>query len=139
MSEWSPYDEDSPKVHYDLAGWSPDQQSDLVELLVESEILHGWEGSELIVPDWAEAMVDDWCSKIEGQDRTVVAGPEVEFDLSEWDTHQLSRCAEALVTARIPHRWESAIVVVSEHDALVTEKLIESFDDLGIEIIVDES
>jgi hypothetical protein len=29
--------------------------------------------------------------------------------------------------------------VVSEHDALVTEKLIESFDDLGIEIIVDES
>jgi hypothetical protein len=43
------------------------------------------------------------------------------------------------VTARIPHRWESAIVVVSEHDALATEKLIESFDDLGIEIILDES
>ena len=64
---------------------------------------------------------------------------EIEFDLSEWDTHQLSRCAEALVTARIPHRWESAIVVVSEHDALATEKLIESFDDLGIEIILDES
>ena len=138
MSDWSPYDEESPKVHYDLGGWSPDQQSDLVELLVESEIMHGWEGSELIVPDWAEAMVDDWCSRIEGENKTIVVGPEVEFDLTEWKTHQLRRCSEAMVTARIPHRWEGAILVVAETDALATENVIGSFDDLGVAIIDDE-
>lgn len=138
MSDWSPYDEDSPKVHYDLAEWSPDQQSDLVELLVEAEILHGWSGSELIVPDWAEAMVDNWCSRIEGEDRTIVEGPEVEFDLTEWPPHERSRCSEAMVAARIPHRWEDAILVVSEHDAQATESVIESFDDVGVQIVTDD-
>ena len=138
MSEWSPYDEESAKVHYDLAGWSPDQQSDLVELLVESEIMHGWEGSELIVPDWAEAMVDDWCDRIEGENKTIVQGPEVEFDLSEWPPHERSRCAEALVEKRIPHRWESAVLVVSGADARRVEEVIESFDDLAVEVISED-
>lgn len=137
MSEWSPYDEESPKVHYDLSTWSPDQQSDLVELLVESEIMHGWEGSELIVPDWAETMVDDWCERIEGENKIIVNGPEVEFDLSEWPQHERSRCAEAMVAARVPHRWESAILVVSSSDARRAEEVIESFEDLGVEIIAD--
>ena len=136
--EWSPYDEDSAKVHYDLATWNPDQQSDLVELLVEAEIAHGWEGTELIVPDWAEAIVDGWCENIEQETGVVVDGPEVEFDLSEWSSFDLSGCAECLVANRIPHRWEQSILVVSATDAQRVEKVIDSLDDFDTTFVEAE-
>ncbi len=120
---------------YDLSGWNFDQQAELAAELAESEVLHGWVGSELAVPEEYEAATDAIFAAIEarlgiagsGDDSPAQfdgAGPGVppdelatdaaltEYDLGDWDPLERSLVADSLVGADIAFRWEGHMLLV---------------------------
>ena len=58
MTDWNPDDPDATRVHYDLSGWTIDQQAELASELAEAEVPHTWDGTDLIVPEEAEQATD---------------------------------------------------------------------------------
>jgi hypothetical protein len=63
--DWNPGDPDEPRVLYDLSEWTFDQQAEVAAELAEAEIPHGWDGSELMVPEVYERRADDLIDSIE--------------------------------------------------------------------------
>ena len=63
--EWSPTDPDTPKVHYDLAAWSIDQQAEVSATMAEQDVPHFWDGQELVVPEAMESQVDVLLTELE--------------------------------------------------------------------------
>src|SRR5689334_18684747 len=74
------------QVVYELGGWSFDLQAEAAEVLAESQIPHGWDGTDLVVHlDW-EQMVDELLDAVErGATGTVdEADDELVYELDEW-------------------------------------------------------
>jgi hypothetical protein len=148
--DWNPNDPDATRVHYDLAMWSFDQQAELASDLAEAEIPHSWEGSELVVPEDAEAAADAVISATEerlgitydedgaavhsGDTDTelpavVVLGEDeatTEYDLADWPEPDREALTRALTRQGHPFRWEGEVLLVRTED----EQLVESLLDL---------
>lgn len=65
MTEWNSSDPDAARVLYDLSEWDFDQQAELAAALADAEIPHGWEGTELVVPEEYERATDDVFAEVE--------------------------------------------------------------------------
>ena len=63
--DWNPNDPDATRVHYDLSGWTFDQQAELASDLAEAEIPHAWDGAELLVPEEFEVATDTAVALVE--------------------------------------------------------------------------
>ena len=137
MTEWNPDDDEAPKVFYDLTEWDFDQQAELAAALAESEIAHGWEGSELVVPEEFEAQTDVVFADVEQrlgivgkgtgsvpeQDdepvvERVIADDETltEYDLADWPELERTLVVDSLRAANIPSRWEQTVLLVPTTD-----------------------
>lgn len=65
MTEWNSSDPDAARVFYDLSEWDFDQQAELASALAEAEIPHGWDGTELVVPQEYERAADSVFAEVE--------------------------------------------------------------------------
>lgn len=146
MTEWSPNDPDAVNVYYDLAAWTPDQQAELAEALAEAGIPHGWEGTELVVPEERELEVDALFEVLETQlgigspEAPATPPPEVsdgepltEYELEGWSVADRQLLTESLITARIPHRWEGATLLVPTAAEEAVDELLDEVE--GGEIV----
>jgi hypothetical protein len=134
-------DDDEVQVRYDLGGWTFDQQAELASVMADAEIPHGWDGTELVVPEHAEQQADAAIADvehrlgIESDDAdTDIAAPtpieldveaaSVEYDLGDWNDHEQELITTALVVDGVPFRWEaSTLFVASDREAHVDELL----------------
>lgn len=130
MSEWDPRNPDAPTVRYDLSDWSLEERVELVELLVDAEIRHDWDGSELLAPAESEAAVDAILDEVEDDDGAPpnLVGELEEFELNEWTSADRMEFATVLVERGIGHRWEDDLLLVGVDDADVVEDLLDEFD-----------
>lgn len=130
MSEWDPRNPDAATVRYDLADWSLEERVELVELLVEADIRHDWDGSELLVAAETESAVDVILDEVEDADDTpaTLVGELEEFELTEWNTADRMEFAAVLVERGIGHRWEDDLLLVGVDDADAVEDLLDEFD-----------
>jgi hypothetical protein len=116
--DFDPLDDKIVKVHYDVDAWTFDQQAELSEAMAEAFIPHGWDGTELVVPESHEAKVDAIFERLEQE-----LGPfpivleedaaSTEFNLDEWTDADRKVLTESLVDSEVPHRWEGLTVVVA--------------------------
>lgn len=146
MTDWNPDDPDAVRVHYDLSAWNFDQQAELAAALADAELPHGWDGSELVVPEEAEDQVDDVIAEVEARlgiidhplsdldgespvprnlDETA---PITEYDLAESTPLELQTVGHALTDAQIPFRWEGATLLVETADESVVEALLDDIE-----------
>ncbi len=146
MTDWSPNDPDAVNVYYDLAAWTPDQQAELTEALAEAGIPHGWEGTELVVPEELEVEVDALFEVLEAKlGIDSAAGPVTpaaelrggepltEYELEGWSVADRQILTESLIAARIPHRWEDATLLVPTPAEEAVDELLDEVE--GGEIV----
>jgi hypothetical protein len=167
-SEWNPNDPDATQVHYDLSAWSFDDQAELAAAMAEEEIPHSWDGTDLIVPERAEARADDLISRIEVQlgiadgsgddDESTVGGdpwsadapppepilleafePGVEYDLDEWSPEERELIAVAVIVDGHAHRWEGTRLIVAEDAEGAVDALLDQVEAGLIEFEPDEA
>jgi hypothetical protein len=147
--DWNPNDPDATRVHYDLAMWSFDQQAELASDLAEAEIPHNWEGTELVVPEAAEAAADAVISATEarlgitydedggavhsGEDDGAMPEPVVlgadetttEYDLADWPEPDRDALTRVLTRQGHAFRWEDEVLLVRTEDEQVVESLLD--------------
>lgn len=131
--DFDPFDDAVIKVHYDVAGWNFDQQAELSEAMAESAIPHGWDDTELIVPESHEAKVDAIFERLEqelGPFPIALADDEssTEFNLDEWTDADRKVLTEALIESEVPHRWEGLTVVVAADAEDVVDDLLDAIE-----------
>ncbi|MEO5900564.1 MAG: hypothetical protein ABIR68_10615 [Ilumatobacteraceae bacterium] len=134
--DWNPNDPDATRVHYDLSGWSFDQQAELASDLAEAEIPHAWDGAELLVPEEFEVAADTAVALVEerlGIDDEAADAVEVdsapqpieladdtvttEYDLTEWSDDERHTVGTLLVRQHLPFMWnEHVLLVATEHE-----------------------
>jgi len=142
VTDWNPLDPDASNVFYDLSSWTSDQQAELTALLANADIAHAWVDSELVVSEEYEDIVDQLFDRLErelGIGKTAVAGgvdegdETTEYELDEYNVTERREITEALVAARITHRWvESTLVVPTAAEELV-DRILDDYDD-GVDI-----
>ena len=154
--DWSPADPDSPRVIYDLSGWSFDHQAELAAQLAEAEVPHSWDGTDLVVPEANEAAADGVIADVEHRlgiesddpdDETALrmASAEVvhdqvpldegrmvtEYELDEWDDAELAAVTRSLLvqrrSTRSPDRAAAGPRWRSSTPRAVTERSSSSF------------
>ena len=158
MTDWNASDPDAARVFYDLSEWDFDQQAELASALAEVEIPHGWEGSELVVPEEFEQATDAVFADVEQRlemvgkgvpddvddlgndfedsdaDAAVVARELTddmtltEYDLDEWEQLERSLVTDSLVAANIPHRWDGNVLLVPTEDEASVDAVLDEVE-----------
>jgi hypothetical protein len=146
MTDWNPNDPDAARVFYDLSRWTFDQQAELAAALADAEIPHGWDGTELVVPEDVEDAADLLIADVEARlgipsadvdDEAFVPAVPIElvddadtteYDLGEWEPGERQSLTHALTGARVPFRWEGAVVLVSTSDEAVVDALLDDIE-----------
>ncbi len=150
MTEWNANDPEAAKVFYDLAEWDFDQQAELAAALAESEIPHGWEGSELVVPEDFEVATDQVFADVEqrlgilgkgtaegnfGDDETPEEIREIaedetltEYDLTDWQPLERDLVGDSLTAANVPFRWEAAVLLVPTSDEEMVDDILDDVE-----------
>lgn len=138
LSEWDHRDPDAASVFYDLSDWTADQQAVLIEALADSDIPHGWEGTELVVPEVLEAEADALFEVLEARlginssggaaERPSDDEPLTEYELDDWDISDRALLTEALVASRLPHRWEGDVLLVPTAAEDAVEELMSDIE-----------
>lgn len=155
MTEWNANDPDAARVFYDLAEWDFDQQAELASALAEAEIPHGWEGTELIVPEDYEEVTDAVFADVEqrlgilgignGDTAGQPGGDEdladdvapraisddetlTEYDLTDWQELERDLVGDSLRASDIPFRWEKAVLLVPTTDEERVDQILDDVE-----------
>jgi hypothetical protein len=139
------YDFDDPdriKVHYDVSTWSIEARGELTAELAAAEMVHRWDGDEVIVPEELEAMTDAIVDRLE-----TALGPfaVLLFEDEEAATFQLDDLEEAgvavlrsaLVEAQIPHRFEPSLLHVAAAASDDIDDLLDAIERGDIATVAD--
>lgn len=148
-------DDDEVQVHYDLSAWTFDQQAELASTLAEAELPHGWDGSELVVPESVESDVDAVIADVEARlgiessDDDVEPAPvpieldpeaaSVEYDLADWNDHEHELITTALVVDGVPFRWEESTLFVAADREEHVDGLLDMVERGQLEFEPDET
>ena len=161
MTEWNANDPDAARVFYDLAEWDFDQQAELASALAESEIPHGWEGTEMVVPEEYEAATDAVFADVEQRlgiigkgtgnapvdddsDEDVVAREILEgetlteYDLGEWEELERNLVGDSLGAANIPFRWDGTILLVPTTDEEVVDHILDDVESGNVIPVIND-
>ena len=156
--DWNPLDPDAIRVVYDLRAWNFDQQAELASTLAERGVAHTWDGTDLVVPQDAEADVDAIIADLESalgvvypdadesdeetDDQghweagvTIDDGPTLspvavltEYELDEWSAGQRESLEARLRHDRIAFRWEAATLVVHSDEEEIVEAAMDDVE-----------
>jgi hypothetical protein len=148
--DWDPHSPDATQVHYDLSGWTFEQQAELAAELAEAEVAHAWAGDELIVGEAQESTADHVIAEVESRlgitsegDEKAAADadgveldpesfgdlgedtPSTEYDLGDWSPAERRTVSRELRTADVAFRWEGATLLV----AIAAEEAVDALLD----------
>lgn len=131
--DFDPEDPDVVKVHYDVRGWDVDQRGELSAVLAERELVHIWDGDEVIVPESLEDQVDAVFDELEERlgPFAVVLDDDAEavrFDLDDLDAVDRELVRTAIVEAQVPHRWEMNVLAVDTEAADEVDDLLDAIE-----------
>ena len=140
--DWDPNDPDATRVHYELSAWSFEQQAELASELAEAGIPHAWDGTELIVPEHAEAATDaviasveQWLGVVDDDGLTThapldlpVDAPTTEYDLVDWSSEERTAVGALLADGEVPFRWEGATLLVSTDDEDAADAVLDAVE-----------
>ena len=104
MSEWNPKDPEALTTRYDLADWSVDDRADVAAALADAEVAHSWDGSELLVAQDTEQVVDAILDEIEDELDNLEDGDDddsgedniTEYELDEWSEGERKQLCDML-------------------------------------------
>jgi hypothetical protein len=133
VTDWDPHDSEAVKVHYDVSAWSLDQRGELSAALAEAELVHVWDGDELVVPEDVESEVDALFERLEELlgPFAVPLDPDdagVEYGLDEWPASDRRTLDQALVEQAVPHRWDRTTVIVATDRETEVDALLDAVE-----------
>jgi hypothetical protein len=147
MSEWNPKDPEALTTRYDLADWSVDDRADVAAALADAEIAHSWDGSELLVSQDTEQVVDAILDEIEdeldnlddGEDEDSGDDNITEYELDEWSEGERKQLCDMLDNLDIGYRWDGTMLLVPIGVEAVVDSCLDSIDSRGVTFIDDNN
>ena len=143
MSEWNPKDPEALTTRYDLADWSVDDRADVAAALADAEIAHSWDGSELLVSQDTEQVVDAILDEIEDELDNLEDGDDddsgddniTEYELDEWSEGERKQLCDMLDNLDIGYRWDGTLLLVPIGVEAVVDSCLDSIDSRGVTFI----
>ena len=146
MSDWNPKDPEALTTHYDLSDWSVDDRADVAAALADAEIAHSWEGSELLVAQDTEQVVDAILDEIEDEldnleDDDDESGDDniTEYELDEWSEGERKQLCDMLDNLDIGYRWDGTMLLVPIGVEAVVDSCLDSIDSRGVTFVDDNN
>jgi len=147
--DWDPSDPDVERVYYDLAEWSIDQQAAVSAAFADRGVPHTWEGFEVVVPHFAEALADAVFEELEARfgmdgDGQRVPGelgpddPATEYDLEEWTPAQRATLVQAVGDAGVPLRLEGHLLLVPVAAESLVDELLDAVESGDVMLLDDD-
>ena len=150
MSEWNPRDPEALTTRYDLADWSVDDRADVAAALADAEIAHSWDGSELLVSQDTEQLVDAILDEIEDEldnrdgdddDDHDDDGEDniTEYELDEWSEAERKQLCDMLDNLDIGYRWDGTMLLVPVGVEAIVDSCLDSIDSRGVTFVDDDN
>ena len=147
MSDWNPKDPEALTTRYDLSDWSVDDRADVAAALADSEIAHSWDGSELLVAQDTEQVVDAILDEIEDEldnledDDDDDSGEDniTEYELDEWSEGERKQLCDMLDNLDIGYRWDGTMLLVPIGVEAVVDSCLDSIDSRGVTFVDDNN
>ena len=147
MSDWNPKDPEALTTRYDLADWSVDDRADVAAALADAEIAHSWDGSELLVSQDTEQVVDAILDEIEDEldnledDDDDDSGEDniTEYELDEWSEGERKQLCDMLDNLDIGYRWDGTRLLVPIGVEAVVDSCLDSIDSRGVTFVDDNN
>jgi hypothetical protein len=147
MSDWNPKDPEALTTRYDLADWSVDDRADVAAALADAEIAHSWDGSELLVSQDTEQVVDAILDEIEDELDNLDDGDDddsgedniTEYELDEWTEGERKQLCDMLDNLDIGYRWDGTMLLVPIGVEAVVDSCLDSIDSRGVTFVDDNN
>jgi hypothetical protein len=147
MSDWNPKDPEALTTRYDLSDWSVDDRADVAAALADAEIAHSWDGSELLVSQDTEQVVDAILDEIEDEldnledDDDDDSGEDniTEYELDEWSEGERKQLCDMLDNLDIGYRWDGTMLLVPIGVEAVVDSCLDSIDSRGVTFVDDNN
>jgi hypothetical protein len=146
MSEWNPKDPEALTTRYDLSDWSVDDRADVAAALADAEVAHSWDGSELLVAQDTEQVVDAILDEIEDEldnldDADDDSGEDniTEYELDEWSEGERKQLCDMLDNLDIGYRWDGTMLLVPIGVEAVVDSCLDSIDSRGVTFVDDNN
>ena len=147
MSDWNPKDPEALTTRYDLADWSVDDRADVAAALADAEIAHSWDGSELLVSQDTEQVVDAILDEIEDELDNLDDGDDddsgedniTEYELDEWSEGERKQLCDMLDNLDIGYRWDGTMLLVPIVVEAVVDSCLDSIDSRGVTFVDDNN
>ena len=147
MSEWNPKDPEALTTRYDLSDWSVDDRADVAAALADAEVAHTWDGSELLVAQDTEQVVDALLDEIEDELDNLEDGDDddsgedniTEYELDEWSEGERKQLCDMLDNLDIGYRWDGTMLLVPIGVEAVVDSCLDSIDSRGVTFVDDNN
>jgi len=146
MSEWNPKDPEALTTRYDLADWSVDDRADVAAALADAEVAHSWDGSELLIAQDTEQVVDAILDEIEDELDNLEDGDDdsgedniTEYELDEWSEGERKQLCDMLDNLDIGYRWDGTMLLVPIGVEAVVDSCLDSIDSRGVTFVDDNN
>jgi hypothetical protein len=146
MSDWNPKDPEALTTRYDLADWSVDDRADVAAALADAEIAHSWDGSELLVAQDTEQVVDAILDEIEDELDNLEDGDDesgddniTEYELDEWSEGERKQLCDMLDNLDIGYRWDGTMLLVPIGVEAIVDSCLDSIDSRGVTFVDDNN
>ena len=147
MSDWNPKDPEALTTRYDLADWSVDDRADVAAALADAEIAHSWDGSELLVSQDTEQVVDAILDEIEDELDNLDDGDDddsgedniTEYELDEWSEGERKQLCDMLDNLDIGYRWDGTMLLVPIGVEAIVDSCLDSIDSRGVTFVDDNN
>ena len=146
MSDWNPKDPEALTTRYDLSDWSVDDRADVAAALADAEIAHSWDGSELLVAQDTEQVVDAILDEIEDELDNLEDGDDesgedniTEYELDEWSEGERKQLCDMLDNLDIGYRWDGTMLLVPIGVEAVVDSCLDSIDSRGVTFVDDNN
>ena len=147
MSEWNPKDPEALTTRYDLADWSVDDRVDVAAALADADVAHSWDGSELLVAQDTEQVVDAILDEIEDELDNLEDGDDddsgedniTEYELDEWSEGERKQLCDMLDNLDIGYRWDGTMLLVPIGVEAVVDSCLDSIDSRGVTFVDDNN
>jgi hypothetical protein len=147
MSEWNPKDSEALTTRYDLADWSVDDRADVAAALADAEVAHSWDGSELLVAQDTEQVVDAILDEIEDELDNLEDGDDddssedniTEYELDEWSEGERKQLCDMLDNLDIGYRWDGTMLLVPIGVEAIVDSCLDSIDSRGVTFVDDDN
>ena len=124
-----------------------DDRADVAAALADAEIAHSWDGSELLVSQDTEQVVDAILDEIEDELDNLDDGDDddsgedniTEYELDEWSEGERKQLCDMLDNLDIGYRWDGTMLLVPIGVEAVVDSCLDSIDSRGVTFVDDNN